>query len=131
MFWTWESRDGWDGATGHSSRRLIEKARIVLTHDGDLSALALLGERPVVGIVPVRPGSRTSSGDHRGRGSVAGARPRFVTSVLGRRAGRPGPPAHVGGARELVETVATVGGNPRVSPSPQPMADSIEKRQPP
>ena len=30
--------------------------RVVLTHDGDFGTLALLGRRPVVGIVRIRPG---------------------------------------------------------------------------
>jgi predicted nuclease of predicted toxin-antitoxin system len=48
---------GWQG---RSDDELLEEAhragRIVLTHDGDFGTLALLGRRPVVGIVRVRPG---------------------------------------------------------------------------
>ena len=48
------------GWVGRSDEELLEKAhregRIVLTHDGDFGTLALLGRRPVVGIVRVRPG---------------------------------------------------------------------------
>jgi predicted nuclease of predicted toxin-antitoxin system len=32
------------------------EGRVVFTHDGDFGTLALLGRRPVVGIVRVRPG---------------------------------------------------------------------------
>lgn len=48
---------GWHG---WSDDQLLEEARregrIILTHDGDFGTLALLGGRPVVGIVRVRPG---------------------------------------------------------------------------
>jgi predicted nuclease of predicted toxin-antitoxin system len=48
---------GWQG---RGDDELLEEAhregRIVLTHDGDFGTLALLGGRPVVGIVRVRPG---------------------------------------------------------------------------
>jgi predicted nuclease of predicted toxin-antitoxin system len=48
---------GWQG---RSDAELLEEAhregRVVLTHDGDFGTLALLGRRPVVGIVRVRPG---------------------------------------------------------------------------
>jgi predicted nuclease of predicted toxin-antitoxin system len=48
---------GWHG---RSDEELLEEAhregRIILTHDGDFGTLALLGRRPVVGIVRLRPG---------------------------------------------------------------------------
>lgn len=48
---------GWHG---RADETILDEAhrsgRIVLTHDGDFGALALLGGRPVVGIVRVRPG---------------------------------------------------------------------------
>lgn len=48
---------GWHG---RADEAILDEAyrsgRIVLTHDGDFGALALLGGRPVVGIVRVRPG---------------------------------------------------------------------------
>jgi predicted nuclease of predicted toxin-antitoxin system len=48
---------GWQG---RSDEELLEEAhrqgRVVLTHDGDFGTLALLGRRPVVGIVRLRPG---------------------------------------------------------------------------
>jgi predicted nuclease of predicted toxin-antitoxin system len=48
---------GWQG---WGDDGLLEEAyregRVVLTHDGDFGTLALLGRRPVVGIVRVRPG---------------------------------------------------------------------------
>lgn len=48
------------GWYGRSDDELLAEAhregRIVLTHDGDFGTLALLGGRPVVGIVRVRPG---------------------------------------------------------------------------
>jgi predicted nuclease of predicted toxin-antitoxin system len=48
------------GWYGRNDDELIEDAhrqgRVILTHDGDFGTLALLGRRPVVGIVRVRPG---------------------------------------------------------------------------
>jgi predicted nuclease of predicted toxin-antitoxin system len=48
------------GWRGRPDDDLLEEAhrlgRVVLTHDGDFGTLALLGGRPVVGIVRVRPG---------------------------------------------------------------------------
>lgn len=48
------------GWYGWSDEKLLKEAhregRIVLTHDGDFGTLALLGHRPVVGIVRIRPG---------------------------------------------------------------------------
>jgi len=48
------------GWYGRSDEELLAEAhregRVVLTHDGDFGTLALLGRRPVVGIVRVRPG---------------------------------------------------------------------------
>lgn len=48
---------GWHG---RADEEILDEAyrsgRIVLTHDGDFGALALLGGRRVVGIVRVRPG---------------------------------------------------------------------------
>lgn len=48
---------GWHG---RGDDELLEEAhsqgRVVLTHDGDFGTLALLGRRPVVGIVRLRPG---------------------------------------------------------------------------
>lgn len=45
---------------GRSDEDLIDEAyrsgRIILTHDGDFGTLALLRDRPVFGIVRVRPG---------------------------------------------------------------------------
>lgn len=45
---------------GRSDHELLDEAyrlgRIVLTHDGDFGTLALLGQRPIVGIVRIRPG---------------------------------------------------------------------------
>lgn len=48
------------GWYGRADDELLEEAyrqgRIVLSHDGDFGTLALLGGRPVAGIVRVRPG---------------------------------------------------------------------------
>jgi predicted nuclease of predicted toxin-antitoxin system len=48
---------GWQG---RSDYELLDEAyrlgRIVLTHDGDFGTLALLGQRPIVGIVRICPG---------------------------------------------------------------------------
>lgn len=48
------------GWLGRPDGELLDEAyrqgRIVLTHDGDFGTLALLGGRPVIGIVRVRPG---------------------------------------------------------------------------
>ena len=48
------------GWRGRSDAEILEEAhregRVVLTHDGDFGTLALLGRRPVVGIVRIRPG---------------------------------------------------------------------------
>ena len=48
------------GWVGRGDEELLAEAnregRIVLRHDGDFGTLALLGHRPVVGIVRIRPG---------------------------------------------------------------------------
>jgi predicted nuclease of predicted toxin-antitoxin system len=48
---------GWQGWSDDELLGVAHReGRIVLTHDGDCGTLALLGRRPVVGIVRVRPG---------------------------------------------------------------------------
>lgn len=48
------------GWRGRPDEELLDTAhrlgRVILTHDGDFGTLALLGGKPVVGIVRVRPG---------------------------------------------------------------------------
>jgi hypothetical protein len=76
-----------------------------------VGTLALLGRRPVVGIVRVRPGHIRVQVTNEALDRLFALDLELSPPVLDRRPGGSGTPAHLGVGRQVIATVATTGGN--------------------